>query len=95
MKKRTPKISDITGMIGDFHAPAIGTLAMYSFARPSCNFWQGAFTALRNAGVSEKKALDWLQSKNPRWMLDSDSEEIEKLGRTLTEAYIRKNGAKS
>lgn len=93
--KRKPKISDITGLIGDFHAPHVGTLAMYSYARPAYKFWQGAFVALRNAGVSEKKALEWLQSKSPRYMLDNVDEQIQELGRKLTEEYIRANGRKS
>ena len=53
---------------------------MFSFERPAHLFWQGAFTALIKSGMSEASAFAWLQSKSPRWLLDSTSDQVEQLG---------------
>lgn len=83
---------DITGEVCGFHPPS-GTVPMYSFDRPAYNFWQGAFCALIEFGMSEKQAFDWLQSKSPRWMLDNHADEVQALGHDMVAAYIAKNGA--
>ena len=65
-------VRDITAEIGPMFnelqkAPA---LPMYSYERPAYQLWQAVFEGLRVGGMSEEQAIDWLQSKNPRWVLD-------------------------
>ena len=65
-------VRDITAEIGPMFnelqkAPA---LPMYSYERPAYQLWQAVFEGLRVGGMSEEQAIEWLQSKNPRWALD-------------------------
>jgi hypothetical protein len=82
------KINDITGKIGDLYpAREEAEVPMYSYSRPAYLFWQGFYEALRKRGLTDDQALTEMQSKGARWLLDSDGEEIIKLGRSLGKTY--------
>lgn len=81
---------DITDEIGPLDGDA--EVPMYSFNRAAYNFWQGAFEALISAGVAENEALEWLQSKHSRWLMDGSDDTVQELGRALTAKYIKRNG---
>jgi len=84
---------DITVDIGPLFSPREEPrVTMYSYSTPAYTFWQGAYDALIEAGSTDAQALAWLQSKNPRWMLDSSSSDVQELGRMMTARYILKNG---
>lgn len=63
---------DITGDLGPLYqanggaAPAI---PMYSFNSPACILWQAVYSGLRSRNWTHEQAVDWLQSKNPRYAL--------------------------
>lgn len=59
--------ADIGPMYRDGWKPKI---PMYSYERPAYIFWQAVFEGLQEGGMTETQAIDWLQSKNPRWALD-------------------------
>ena len=43
---------------------------MYSFSRPATMLWDTIYNRLRERGMTEQEAKEWLQSKSPRWALD-------------------------
>lgn len=61
---------DYTGRLGPLTSDA--EWAMYSFERPAFMFWNAIANALRARGWSEEEIKEWLQSKEPRWMLDGE-----------------------
>lgn len=62
---------DITADIGPLYRDGWDPkIPMYSYERPAYIFWQAVFEGLVEAGKTEEQAIDWLQSKNPRWVLD-------------------------
>ena len=77
MKIKTRDITaDMCGLAGDRAIP------MYSHERPSNLLWQAVYEGLVQSGMSHKQAVDWLQSKSPRWALDGDlGDKIEALGK--------------
>lgn len=66
------RLRDITADIGPLYQSGAPTIPMYSFDRPSTILWQAVYDAMREAGCSDKKATEWLQSKAPRWLLDGE-----------------------
>lgn len=74
-------IPDITGDIGPLYVEC--KVPMYSFARPSTLLWQGVYAGLREKGLTHRQAVDVLQSKAVRHMLDSKGTTIERLGKRL------------
>lgn len=83
-KSHVTKHRDITGDIGPLFGVVSGDtpkIPMYSYERPAYILWQGVFNGLREAGYSEKQAIDWLQSKSPRWALDCElGEKLREIG---------------
>ena len=76
---------DITGEIGpigtQWREPA---RPMYSYDRPAYTFWNGVVKGLmRKRKLTVEQALEILQSKLVRWMLDGHEGEIEALGEKL------------
>lgn len=56
-------------------------IPMYSYERPAYIIWQGVYDGLRYKGLSHAKAVEWLQSKAPRWALDGSlGDAIRQLG---------------
>ena len=75
---------DITSRIGPLYG-RIGERAaeypMYSYERPAYLLWNAIYNQLRAQKWTHKQAIDWLQSKNPRWSLDNTlGDMIEKIG---------------
>jgi len=82
---------DITGMIYDLYPNALknAEFPMYSFSRPASYFWQGAYNYCIEQGCSHEEAMEVLQSKHTRWMLDGDDDGmVEQLGHDMMKAYF-------
>jgi hypothetical protein len=47
-------------------------IRMYSYERPANMIWNAIMNGMRQGGMTEKQAFEWLQSKSPRWMLDGE-----------------------
>jgi hypothetical protein len=89
MKKQP--IHDITASIGPLYPPtqfwdvknekmvATAPYPMFSFERPATILWQAVYEGIRKRGLTHEQAIEWLQSKGPRWALDGE------LGDKLTE----------
>ena len=45
---------------------------MYSYDTPSRLFWRSVIDTLQERGWSEENIKSFLQSKDPRWALDSE-----------------------
>jgi hypothetical protein len=79
---------DCTGKIGPlFNYNLQPEWPMYSFNHPSHIVWNAIAGKFHEAGWSDNRIKDWLQSKDPRWALGRD------LGDMLTaaaEAYATK-----
>lgn len=72
---------DITGDIGNLYEPNPATIPMYSYSTPAYYLWQAVYDGLREAGISDAKAIEWLQSKHARWAMDGSlGDAIRKLG---------------
>lgn len=65
---------------------------MYSYERPASLFWQGVYDGLIARSMTHDQAMEWLQSKHARWILNSCGEELTELGRSTTNRYTAKNG---
>lgn len=78
-------MTDITGDIGPLYRGTETPISqMYSFERPSWLFWQGVYDGLTEpGGMTHEQAIDWLQSKAARWLLDASGDEIQQLGHKL------------
>jgi len=75
MTAHTPKEIDITGRIGplfftDVNVPA--ECPMYSYERPAYMLWNAVAQGMVNSGMTEAKAIKWLQSKDARHALDGE-----------------------
>jgi hypothetical protein len=87
-----PEHTDITGRIGQMFQSDMAEpeFPMFSYSRPSSILWQAMFDGLRAKGWSEAKALEWLQSKGPRWELDGSlGDALEELGKQWAEKIAR------
>ena len=88
-------MQDITGRLCELHSTdqmkheiyGDKVILMYSYSRPSSIFWNAIYNALINQGWSEEKAIEWLRSKDPRWMLDNHETEIQNLAEKMIAAY--------
>jgi hypothetical protein len=67
-------VYDCTGHIGQLFKSDCDW-PMYSFDRPAYIFWNAFAKTFHDAGWSDDKIRDWLQSKEPRWLLDGDLSE--------------------
>lgn len=65
---------DCTLHIGGFGSDA--PWAMHSYDRPSSILWNAIAGSLYRAGWSDERIKSWLQSKDPRYALDSDLGEL-------------------
>jgi hypothetical protein len=74
---------DITGEIFDLCPAYTGSCPMYSFSRPAYVFWQGFYEGMIGSGISHEKAMEVLQSKGVRHMLDDKEEEIREMGEKM------------
>jgi hypothetical protein len=87
------QIHDITGSIGPFSPNRkywdikTDTLVteppypMYSYERPAYILWQAIYEGIRERGFTHKQAIEWLQSKGPRWALDGElGDKLRELG---------------
>jgi hypothetical protein len=82
------KFQDISGDIGDRVYNSDCSNPMYSFSRPAYILWQGFYDGLRQRGLSHEQAMDEMQSKGTRWMLDGEaSKKIERLGQKMAANY--------
>jgi hypothetical protein len=74
---------DLTCHIGPL-VPELSSEAqwpMYSFDRPATILWNAIGAKLSEAGWSDTRIKEWLQSKHPRWALDGAlGENIARLG---------------
>ena len=61
---------------------------MYSYSRPAYLFWQGVYDYLISQGLTHEKAIDVLQHKDTRWMLDHHGDEVKELGRKMAKKYF-------
>lgn len=84
---------DITGKIGQLVGPEDGDWfiewPMWSFDRPASILWNAIAERLHEAGWSDKRIKQWLQSKETRWALDGIlGDKIIDLGREYAEAVL-------
>ncbi len=63
---------DISDKIGDLFPNKKPEWPMYSYDRPASILWNAIAGQLHEAGWSDTKIKDWLQSKSTRWALDGD-----------------------
>lgn len=74
-------LRDITADLGDLFPPGPVTIPMYSYARPAWILWQAVYDGMRDAGMTDEQAIDWLKSKNPRYLLDGTlGDELREIG---------------
>ena len=88
------RFKDYTGQPGQLQSLAKSLSKpkwpMYSFDRPSYNFWNGAANYLRDSGMSDDEIGEVLMSKDARWMLDNgpiNDSDIEQLGYNAMQQY--------
>jgi hypothetical protein len=67
-----PLSRDITGDIGERYPSPPARIPMFSYSRPAWILWQSVFDGMIQAGKTEDEAFAWLQSKNPRLLLDAE-----------------------
>lgn len=79
---------DITGDIGNLYANSSPSVPMYSFSRPAYLFWQGVYAQMIDKGYTHDAAIEFLQSKNARWMLDGFGQELITLGSKMFNKYM-------
>lgn len=60
---------------------------MYSYDNPTPAFWRGFIRQLCKDGLEDEQIVNLLQSKHMRWMFDSDSAQIEKLGESMAQGF--------
>ena len=83
---KTREVSDISADIGPMahHASIPTTIPMYAYARPASILWQAVFEGMIESGKTEKQAIEWLQSKGPRYCLDGTiGDQLRELGLAL------------
>lgn len=78
----TGRLCDLFPMTETFGEP----IKMYSYSRPAYLFWNAFLNGLIQRGLTEKQAIEEVQSKGVRWMLDND-DKIEALGLEMAKAY--------
>ena len=79
---------DITGDIGQMVAgPDECKYPMYSYSRIASHFWQGFYEGLRERKFTHEQAINEMQSKGVRWMLDGDADKLSKLGAEMAKTY--------
>lgn len=79
---------DCTCYIGPFESNA--QWRMYSFERPAYLLWNAIASELHANGWTDNDIKNWLQSKEPRWSLDSDlGEALEDLGRQFAQKILK------
>jgi hypothetical protein len=61
---------------------------MYSYERPSRIFWFCVSKELLARGLTEEEVVEWLQSKNPRWLLDSYEDRFEAMAKEMLNEFI-------
>ncbi len=71
---------DYNSLIGPLNSDT--AWPMYSFERPAYAFWNGLATALHQRGWSDEEIREWLQSKEPRYLLNEGTvpEALEAMG---------------
>ena len=75
---------DYTGRMGDLFTSQEREWPMYSYSRPASIFWNAVANAMRDAGKSDKQIQEFLQSRDPRYLLDGSwGEGLEKMGYML------------
>ena len=78
------QLRDITADIGPLYNIGPPTIPMYSFDLPATILWQATYDAMREAGRTDAQAVEWLQSKAPRWLLDGEhGEKLRALGEDI------------
>jgi hypothetical protein len=87
----TTEYRDITADIGPLYVrsePA--KIPMFSYERPAYLLWQAVFEGLQEGGWSEQQAIEWLQSKAPRFELDGAlGDDLQQLGRKVAVQMTR------
>jgi hypothetical protein len=58
---------------------------MYSYNTPANCFWTGVVEGLRYKGWNEEEIVDWLQSKETRWLFDERGGEVTALGNAMVD----------
>lgn len=48
----------------------------YSYDRPAYIFWNAFVNGLIASGLTEAEAIEWVQSKKARWMLDGELSDV-------------------
>lgn len=66
------EVFDWTVRMGPQSPLAQPEIPMYSYERPAWIVWNAIAKTLHERGWSEPQIVEWLQSKQPRWALDSD-----------------------
>lgn len=80
----SPKHADYTKEIQD--------LGMYSYENPAWVFWNAAMNSLiKTHGLTKEQALEWLDSKHARWMLDQLEQAIENTAEAMVTTYVQSN----
>lgn len=83
-----PNVRDITGDIGPLYQyPEKPKYRMNSFNRAAYIFWQGFYNGLRKKGLTHQQAIDEMQSKGTRWMLDAKDDQVQALGEQMAADY--------
>jgi hypothetical protein len=64
------------------------SIPLYSYERPSELFWTGVHQQLMKMGLTYDQAVEMLQNKSMRYMLDNFGDELETLGAKMVEKYF-------
>lgn len=81
---------DYTALIGPLNSDK--EWPMYSYERPAYMFWNAIANTLRTRGWSDEEIKEWLQSKEPRWMLDGELGETIEAVAAIVALGIQKPG---
>jgi len=60
-----------------------GKFEMYSYDVPGSSYWYGFVKECIRRGLSDDETKELLRSKLMRWMFDSHSDKLEKLGASM------------
>jgi hypothetical protein len=82
---------DCTGQIGNLYNFNLNPeWPMFSFDRPAYTLWNAIAGQLHEAGWSDERIKEWLQSKETRWALDGDlGDALRELGRAYAAEYVK------
>jgi len=79
---------DYSGHFMEPDVPYDAPIKIWSYRRPANLFWNAIVNHLIERGMSEKESIEWVGSKDVRWMLDGFEERIEDLVIDMVDDYM-------